>query len=840
MKRFLIALMALLLVLSCVACGTPDETTDSTAINETTDPSKKPDEIGNGKHVMAFVMGHERTAAHSGAYSTWNNPGKELDHQPDKTTESGLRDIASIYYPSIGLYDVTDPDYQEYMMQLCKMTYVDTINYYIETASRLNEGAWWGDNLKNNVIPMLRKYGLNSTARLTRPIYSMASPDDTESIIKAFTNIVNTLGDTILKIDGRPVLAQYTMQGVNAATVADWKVEYFAQYGVVPFFMLTQGDSYLTADWLESVDGYFGWVDAGFGGKLNLEGSERVGDYLYYITAEQAMRNHDLHVNQIKELEEQGKITFYSESVTPAFDDIAVWAWGNSDPRKVEGGENGELYAYKWESAIKNNADMVTIPTWEDWGEATSIEPTLEYGVDYLEATRKYAAEFKGIEANTASLELPGWIYKIRKTTEDKEILAVMDTASQLIADSRYDEAEALVKPYVTSLNIPATSKEYFDYPTTPTVPLTAESTEGMTPTVNGDTETWTPTADTYVSFKTQKDTDAGKETKIRVKNAYATSLTRHAFIQFNTSNSTFEGVSKATLRIYCSNASTKELEIAGRDVNIYATSTDWKEESFSWITQPERLEKVADTDNTAFVAGNWIEIDVTEYLKNNFGKKISFLICNEGADTEENHIDFSSKENSKNAPQLIIEKGEKIAEKPQTETKKTTLITIADTYVANTGAIDLGTESTICVKKMDSANRTRNVYVKFDTTELKDAKVLKATLKLYCNWASTQSEMVKSRYIAMYATSPDWKESSFTWTTQPAVLEKLSSFVDTTRCKPETWLEIDVTEYVKANSGKVISLSLWNEGSDHDQGHITFMSREKAGFEPQLVIVSE
>ena len=845
MKKFLTAIIAVLLMLSLFACGTPEDTTnpDDTATAPTSIdvPDTPVDEVGNGKHVVAIVMGGERTAAYSGSYSTWNNPGKELKHQPDKVDENGLRDIASTLYPSIGLYDVTDPDYQEYMMQLCKMTYVDTINYYIENTARLNEGAWWGDNLKNNVIPMLRKYGLNSTARLTRPINSMSSADDTASIINAFSNIINTLDDTVLKIDGRPVLAQFTMQGVNAQTVEDWKIEHFAKYGVVPFFMLAQREGYLSEDWLQSVDGYFGWVDADFGGKLSLQGSQRVGDYKYYVTAEQAIINHDLHVQQINELVEQGKISFYSESVTPGFDDVAVWAWGNSEPRKIERGENCELYVYKWQSVIKNNAQMVTIPTWEDWGESSGIEPTLQYGVDYLEATRKYAAEYKGIEANTASLELPGWIYKIRKTTEDKEILAVMDTASQLIADSKYDEAEALVRPYVTSLNIPATSKEFFNYPTTPTTPLNAdESDEGKTPTVNGDTEIWTPTADTYVTFKNQKETDAGKEDKIRIKSAYATNLTRHAFIQFDTSASTFEGASKATLRIYCSNARTSEYEVAGRDINVYASNADWKEESFSWLTQPERLEKVADTDNTAFRPGNWIEIDVTEYLKNNFGKKISFLICNEGADTEENHVDFSSKESGKNAPQLIIEKGEKIAEKPTTETKETTLIAIADTHVTNSGERDAGSESIIYVKKMDASKRTRNLYVKFDTAALGDAKVVKATLKLYCNWASTQSANVKSRYIAMYATSSDWQENSFTWNTQPAVLEKIYGFVDTTKCRPEACLEIDVTEYVKANSGKVLSFSLWNEGTDHEEGHISFFSREKAGFEPQLIIVSE
>ncbi|MBO5280946.1 MAG: DNRLRE domain-containing protein, partial [Clostridia bacterium] len=388
---------------------------------------------------------------------------------------------------------------------------------------------------------------------------------------------------------------------------------------------------------------------------LNLKYSVNVGDYRQYITAEESIANHAPHIERANRLLADGTISYYAEGLCPGFDDIAVWGWGTG-PRKDERGENGEVYTYKWQSAVSNNFPMVTIPTWDDWGEATTIEPTLEYGTDCLETTRKYAAEYKGIAANTASLELPGWIYKIRKSTKDTAILAKMNEASELIAEGKFAEAEVLVKPIAESLGIPMTSKEFFNYPTTPTTPLVVKE-EAPAPTkgANGE-EIFAPTADTYIVKSTSKKVDSGIDTKIKVKSADSTNLTRHGFIKFNTEKTEVTEVKKATLRLYCTYASTKAEEIAGRDINLYAAGTDWTEQSFSWTLRPETSEKLADLESGSFVGKTWIEIDVTDYVKAHIGETFAFAILNEGADTKENHLEFSSKESASNTPELVIE----------------------------------------------------------------------------------------------------------------------------------------------------------------------------------------
>jgi hypothetical protein len=88
----------------------------------------------------------------------------------------------------------------------------------------------------------------------------------------------------------------------------------------------------------------------------------------------------------------------------------------------------------------------------------------------------------------------------------------------------------------------------------------------------------------------------------------------------------------------------------------MYATTADWNEGSFTWDTQPEKLEKiVAYVDTTAYQSNQWIEIDVTEYVKNHKGEVISIVLCDEVKDNDEGHVDFASREQQGKEPKLIV-----------------------------------------------------------------------------------------------------------------------------------------------------------------------------------------
>ena len=157
------------------------------------------------------------------------------------------------------------------------------------------------------------------------------------------------------------MLSQFTVSGITPDTVEDWKVEYFAQDGTFPFFMVREASTFLADKWNCVVDGYYGWAELDDVNSLPLEYTENNGDYRRHATVEQAINNHKYYLERIKELIAEGKVTYYAEGLCPGFDDLAVWGWGTG-PRKIERGDTA-LYEYKWQSAVNNDFPMVDIVT---------------------------------------------------------------------------------------------------------------------------------------------------------------------------------------------------------------------------------------------------------------------------------------------------------------------------------------------------------------------------------------------------------------------------------------------------------------------------------------------
>ena len=356
------------------------------------------------------------------------------------------------------------------------------------------------------------------------------------------------------------------------------------------------------------------------------------------------------------------------------------------------------------------------------------------------------------------------------------------------------------------------------------------------------------PAADTYVVNDKARTMDFGNEERLRVKKDEVTPLTRNAFIKFDTSKTSFDAVTKAVIRIECQYLSKNEEDIKGRDVKLYAASSDWNECSFNWDTQPAIIEKICDVDSTLFVGYKWTEIDVTSYIKEHIGETITFMLCNEGVSSEGNYLDFNSSENAGHEPRLVIDGFGSISEEIITVDTPTvrpivggdseSWISVADTYVENKSGnpIDNGSSETLTVKKADAKKLSRNIYLKFNTDGTNITNINKATLRLYCTYVSKNESEIANRDMNLYAVSSNWTESSFDWTSQPAITEKVAD-IDSASFVAWNWIEIDVTDYVKAHSGNIISFVLMNEGVDSEENHLLFYSREKEGHEPQLVI---
>lgn len=88
-------------------------------------------------------------------------------------------------------------------------------------------------------------------------------------------------------------------------------------------------------------------------------------------------------------------------SVAPGYDDTLV-----REPNTVqERGHKGSRYTETWEAALAAEPDWVTITSWNEWFEGTSVEPSELHGDRALQQTAEFASAFDGSAATTGKPE---------------------------------------------------------------------------------------------------------------------------------------------------------------------------------------------------------------------------------------------------------------------------------------------------------------------------------------------------------------------------------------------------------------------------------------------------
>lgn len=378
---------------------------------------------GNGRMVVAVTMSQTSVPWYSGNWRYWQNGNR---HHPDNKDASGRRDIGSNYYPAVGLFDDSDPEYIEYACQLLAMVEVDAITAHHDSFK--NE---WHNQAARRWFPILKRYGLQDAPR-----------GGGQEGVEGLERVYKLFQPDILTISNRGVYVFFDVK-MPDADVASWKNSYPENNR--PFIIRVFGS--IGREVGVSMDGAYGWVAHDW--KVN--DKSRAG-YIWADNAELARVGYEKEVARAKQYLAAGKLSWYADGVNPGFNDQAVNGWGGG-PRYIERA-NGETYRYRWQHACENGFPAVFIPTWDDWGEGSIIAPTVEFGNQYLEITRTYAAKYKGIPVNHGNFDVPKWIYTIRKRTDDPQILTAMKQACDLMQQRKYAEAEAFVQPYVKALQI--------------------------------------------------------------------------------------------------------------------------------------------------------------------------------------------------------------------------------------------------------------------------------------------------------------------------------------------------------------------------------------------------
>ncbi|MFC1607871.1 T9SS type A sorting domain-containing protein, partial [Candidatus Latescibacterota bacterium] len=366
---------------------------------------------------------------------------------PDLILPNGQRQIASHFYPLTGPYDTSDTHILEYQVLLMRLSGIDGVmpNWYgnedYYDYGLINEST-------NDLFEYAKKAHLKFLLSFTdAPIKEMVDNGDLsekdahnygqEVMLYIQDNWFND--DTYLKISDKPVLLNWGPIFYHEST--DWDT-LFSALDTTPLFF----------NWAPQpntvIVGGFAWPPMG-NSTDGVLSEETLNDYL---------------------------TEFYYKS--EAWDHFVAGAWPGFHDYYLEGGygftygyldsQDGIIFESTLQSAINSNPDIIQLVTWNDYGEGTNIEPTVEYGYQYLEKIQNFRREYidSSFSYKPEDLEKPLQIFNLRKAHKGTEsINAMLDQAFDFIISGELNSAVAIIEEISNSTVTPPTNVLVTDVP---------------------------------------------------------------------------------------------------------------------------------------------------------------------------------------------------------------------------------------------------------------------------------------------------------------------------------------------------------------------------------------
>ena len=340
----------------------------------------------------------------------WGSHWTMANRNPDRILSNGKREIASYYYPLIGPYDSSDPDYLEYALTCIKLAGIDgiLIDYY---------GKWnFNDytqllDATNAVVNLCEKLGLNfGLVYEDRTIQSILDQGFSNKIDLARGDLIymneNYFNrDNYFKLNEKPVLLNFGP--ITLKTNEEWLEVFSAIETPINFFPLAYHpqDHGLTT----SVDGVYAWV-----GEVQNQDLSQYAQQFDFFGA-----------GALFEFRE-----FYPEGGWQA----------TNQPDLLN--RNGALLVETLNNAKNTHSDFIQLITWNDWGEGTAIEPSQEYQYQQLEIIQ----EFLGITPHSGHLALTVELYQKRKEHQGKVLEnKKLDQVFYYLISLQFDKARALL-----------------------------------------------------------------------------------------------------------------------------------------------------------------------------------------------------------------------------------------------------------------------------------------------------------------------------------------------------------------------------------------------------------
>ncbi len=344
----------------------------------------------------------------------WGSHWRMANKNPDVIIDTaiGKRQIASHYYPLIGPYDSKDPDVIEYHLLLMKYAGVDAVLI-----------DWYGSHTLNDY--RLNLAGTNALIDKTDDVgmkFSVVYEEYTAGKVEEATSktaIEAAQADMLYLRDNYFSKKEY-LQIHDVPLLLTFGPRYFQQpsqwtaifsvLGTKPKFLPLWNHGGLTG---ETDNGEFSWVD--FNGSFSdLNNFYNKAPHVEILIGSAYPRFHD----------------FYEEG-------------GAGESYGFVADNNGATLQATLNKATERNSKYIQLVTWNDFGEGTVIEPTLEYEFSNL----KMIQEFTGVSYGTQELELIHAYYLKKKELKgNAEATATLEKIFKCLAELEVEEAGQLME----------------------------------------------------------------------------------------------------------------------------------------------------------------------------------------------------------------------------------------------------------------------------------------------------------------------------------------------------------------------------------------------------------
>jgi hypothetical protein len=340
---------------------------------------------------------------------------------PSLSGTDGRRQLASHYYPLVGPYDSNDPHLLEYQVLLMKFSGIDGVIVDWYGVEDYFDYAQLHRNTLH-LIEYIKKAGLSFAICYEDQTVKHMVDGGVFGADRASGHGKEVMGwmqdnwfgdEAYVKVEGRPLLLVFGPQYFDAG---QWR-EIFAGIEPRPYFH--------TLNTVKAgADGAFGWPP--------VHGGDITGpaEWLQYL-----------------ERLYSGEAGNVIGAVFPQFYDIYQQAglhpsYGHLDDM------DGTVFGQTLELAQKNATHLTQIITWNDYGEGTMIEPTVEFGYRYVEEIQENQRGWAGtaLDYGPADLRLPVLLYQLRQWGPNDPVLqAKLDAAAGFLFADDIEAGRAIL-----------------------------------------------------------------------------------------------------------------------------------------------------------------------------------------------------------------------------------------------------------------------------------------------------------------------------------------------------------------------------------------------------------